>query len=596
MPPVGRSLQEGPRGEDAITPIVGTMLVFVIIFGGMAGALVFGVPAITGLQDRAAVDDMATQLEAVRREAERLTVQGAGAGVALAPSQGSINLEEGTRMAVAISYDGTASQQGLALAWGKGGKKKNTSNAPQDCDAHIQDWADGDNVVKLVAPDCRVPMRWDPADLGSGSLVIQTLEVDPVVSTTQAWPSATQANLGTSDNTYASSTVENGLRAALADPSSTADSVSEVLVKAEVSVVPGSGNPDDGFKLKVCLNGVSACIVDNKADGSFATDTVIFFDVTKKHPRGNLTWSWNDIRNLEAGLDLVKKNAIDGTWRVDRIRVEVTSEPPTGKDNSGKCYNTSGAACLQAFKTTDKSGINRISSIAAVAGQADAYLITLNATLAGDWYFQLSKDPRIAESDRLLAKVFLFDMDQLRWVRDEGLTTWLEGGAVFATRKGTHYLHSAPIFDESITGRLLGNLTYYVRIIRFQGEEASISGTGTTNVLLRHNSTLSTTNDGIVGARFDFDGEGAPLWCNALLARDVPTNYYYVEHEFDDDGAKETRCDGHPSTGVQGVKYAAQSSICNGLTDPQLTQCRRNNPVFFQMIFTEVLFDVTLQP
>lgn len=593
MPPAGRLLPTGVAApEDAITPIVGTMLVFVIIFGGMAGALVFGVPAINGLQDRAAVDDMATQLQAVRREAERLTAEGAGAVVALAPSQGSINLEEGTRMAVAISYDGLASQQGLALAWGKGGKKKNLSNAPQDCDAHIQDWADGDNVVKLVASDCSTPMRWDPADAGSGSTRVHTLGVTAPVSPTQPWPSATVENLAGSDSAYASSTVENGLRAAIADPASTPDSPTEVIVKAEVSIVPIANNNVDGFKLKVCLNGVSACIVDNKAENSVE----ISFDATKKHPSGNSTWSWNDIRRLEAGVDLVAKNDIDGTWRVNRLWVEVTSSPPSGVDKTGRCYNTSGAACLQAFKTTDAAGINRITSVAAVAGQPDTYLVTLDAPLAGDWYFQLSKDPRIPETDRLLAKAYIFDMDQLRWVRDEGLTTWLEGGAVFATRKGTHYLHGAPIFDESITGRLLGNLTYYVRIIRFQGEDASISGTGTTNVFLRHNSTLSTTNDGVVGARFDFDGEGASLWCNALLRRDVPTNYYYAEHEFDSDGAGETQCDGHPSTGVQGVKYGAQSAICNGLTDPQLTQCRRDNPLYFQMLFTEVLFDVTLRP
>ncbi|MEK6976461.1 MAG: hypothetical protein AABY18_08990 [Candidatus Thermoplasmatota archaeon] len=608
MTPTGRLLPTGSGrgpGDDAITPIIGTMLVFVIIFGGMAGALVFGVPAITGLQDRAAVDDMATQLEAVRREAERLTVEGAGASVALAPSQGSVNLEEGTRMAVAISYDGTSSQQGLALAWGKGGKKKNTSNAPQDCDAHIQDWADSDNQVTLVASDCSTPMRWDPADAGTGSTLVQSLAVTAPVTATAGWVTATEDNLATSNNLYAEyatdipkqATVD--LVATVADPGSTPDDVAEVIIKAEVSIVDDTPSSDvnDGFKLKVCLAAVCSTESGN-GQGSSALDNVISFDATNRHPDGgSVDWVWADILAMEAGLELTQGSGRDGTWRVDRIWVEVTSEPsaPSG-GNSGKCYNTSGAVCLQGFKTSDATGVNRVSSVAAVAGQDDTYLLTLDAPLEGDWYFQISKDPRVPETDQLLAKAYIFGMDQLRWVRDEGLTTWLEGGAVFASRKGTHYLHGAPIFDESITGRLLGNLTYYVRIIRFQGDEASISGTGTTNVLLRHNSTLSTTNDGIVGARFDFHGEGAELWCNALMRRDVPTNYYYAEHEFDDDGASETRCDGHPSTGVQGVKYGAQSSLCNGLTDPQLTQCRRENPLYFQMLFTEVLFDVTLLP
>ena len=441
MPPEGRLLPTGVGGpESAITPIIGTMLVFVIIFGGMAGALIFGVPAITSLQDRAAVDDMATQLQAVRREAERLTAEGAGASVAMAPSQGSINLEEGTRMAVAVSYDGT-DQEGLALAWGKGGKKKNTANLPENCDLHIQNWTDGDATLRLVATDCKNAMRY----------------------------------------------IEDSL------------------------------NPSNAQK----------CWRQN-TDACFQAVRMSDYDIAAVPMNRILTWS-------DLGSD-----TYDFTVRLDD---DTTPEVET--------------------------------------------------TFEGDWYFQLSKDPGDDDSsaDLLFAKAYIFEMAQLRWVRDEGLTAWLEGGAVFATRAGTHYLHSPPIIDESITGRLLGNLTYYVRIIRFQGEESSISGTGTTNVFLRHNATHSTTNDGVVGVRFDFDGDGAELWCSAFMRRDVPTNYYYQEHE-------DFPCDGSANNSVRSVQYAATSSACDAstMTVNQLAICRRDNVVYFQMLFTEVLYDVTLRP
>lgn len=588
MPPEGRLLPTGVGApEDAITPIVGTMLVFVIIFGGMAGALIFGVPAIKGLQDRASVDDMATQLQAVRREAERLTAEGSGASVALAPSQGSINLEEGTRMAVAISYNGASAQQGLALAWGKGGKKQNIANTPQHCDFHLQDWADKNDLVTLVAKDCLEPMLWEPADAALAATT-QTLTVDSVMAAPSPWAGATQGALVDADDVRATFDIDptaHDLQVTVTNPTSSLGVISTVLIKAQVSV-SGASNPNDGFRLKACLNGGTCGSASQKA-GDKPSDTNITFEASRP---GGGSWAWSDISNLEPVLALEKTGPRDGTWHVDRIWVEVTSggTAPNGGGNSAKCYNTNGKACLQAFKMSDPVGYNRITAIQSLG--SDTYRLTLNATLSEDWYFQLSKNPTNPDTDKLLAKAYIFSMDQLRWVRDEGLTTWLEGGAVFATRSGTHYLHTPPIFDESITGRLLGNLTYYVRIIRFEGEDASISGTGTSNVFLRHNTTHSTTNDGVVGVRFDFAGEGAELWCSALTRRDVPQDYYYKEHPL-------FPCDGGANNDVRSVQYAALSSACATITtEPALTQCRKNNPLFFQVLFTEVLYDVTLRP
>ena len=588
MPPVGRLLPTGVGGrEDAITPIIGTMLVFVIIFGGMAGALVFGVPAITGLQDRAAVDDMATQLQGVRREAERLTAEGIGSSVALAPSQGSINLEEGTRMAVAVSYDGSSSQEGLALAWGKGGKKKSGAQLRPECDFHVKDWQDGDATVKVYATDCHTPMRWDPADGGTGSYLTQTLEVTSVASAT-GWTSATQANLASSDNAYATyssnnpGATTNHLRVAVADGTSNSDTILGVVVKAEVKASGGN----DAFKLKVCIS--TACEVDNTRQGSSSTDNVIEYNVTNDHPDGNVDWEWSHIPNLEAAVQLEQQGSQDGTWSVDRIWVEVTTGPDTSSgNNNGKCFTTNDAACLQAFKLSDTTSVNRVVSITEI-GSTEVYTVVLDSPLADDdWYFQMSSDPRNPDTDRLLAKAFFLSQDRLRWVRDQGLATWLEGGAVFATRQDTHYLHSAPIVDEEIVDTSDTEPTYYIRLIRFQGEDQSISGTGTTNVLLRHNETHSTHNDGVAIIRFDFLGEGAELWCNALMMRDVPAGYYYTEHA-------SYPCDGSANNSLRSVKYDHPRIVACGGTSPP--GCTTQSKTYYQLAFTEVLFDVILQP
>lgn len=635
MPPGGRSPQEGSRGEDAITPVIGTMLVFVIIFGGMAGALVFGVPAINGLQDRAAVDDMATQFEAVRREAERLTAEGVGSSVSLAPTSGSISLENGTRMAVAISFDGTAAQQGLALAWGKGGKKKAQQNAqePRECDFHVQDWADGDNKVTMVMDPtkCQHPMLWNPSDAGSAALPPRTqrLNLDGVEASL-GWLDASMQNLVSSDTLHATSLQEDpdvpdhDLRTTMANPVTGADTPTKVVLWANVSVLATS--PADGFVLGACIgSGTTSCMAANKFSdraGASQTEVDIWHDITSLHPGGNqVTWSWSDITSLQPIVRLDQQGGSrDGTYRVNSVWVVVTSGSVVVQNDAGKCYESSAnppVACLQGFKVADNGVVNRITLITdcdvanppapcPTTRREDTYVLTLQDDVQGDWYFQLSNDPRSGVTDTVLAKAYIFDMDRLRWVRDQGLSTWLEGGAVFASRADTQYLHEAPIIREDIVDTAETQPTYYLRIIRFQGDHVSISGTGTTQVFLEHNDTQSTANDGVSVVRYDFAGEHAALWCRALVGRTVPDEYAYTEHP-------SFPCTGGGANGVRSLRYM-HHPVCPAVNpdpakynnwpaanDPNRdtsTACIKYklDARFFQIVFTEVRFDVTLLP
>lgn len=598
-------VQGGRKGrEDGVSPIIGTMFVFVIIVMGMAGALVFGVPSIQGIQDRATLGDMASQLEQVREEAEKLTVEGAGAGMVLAPSAGTVQLVNGTKMGVSISYDNLATQQGLNLHTGKGQKaKKNMDVAPADqhpCDFHLQDWADGDAVVTINATNCQTPAAWAPGTelLPSG--------VEPEGD----WEDDTLAKLLASDDafTYTQRNNPADLRVELEDPTGSGP-LTAVTVWAEVSITDAA---DDGFQLKACL-GASPCSNLSTNHVSGATDASICLALTSK-PGGG-AWEVEDLADLEIVVDPTRDSGRDGTWRVDRVWAQYsTSEPATS------CCVDVDLACLQAYRISDPTYTDQIESVTAIGN--DQYSVALAAPVTGDWYFQLSNDPNTASANSLLAKAYLFEMQQLRWVRDEGLAAWLEGGAVFGTRLDTQYVISQPIVDEDFRERPdcapsdsdeSCQPTYYLRIIRFQGEAISLQAGGNgMDVHLRHVATQATANDGVSILRLDFHGEGSELWCNAIMARDTPEGYDYFEdpaYPCDGSTGEEVRSLGYvyhdaalscPVDNPDPDKYAKwpSANAKNRENHKSCLQYKADQETrrFYSIVFAEVHFDVKLRP
>lgn len=135
----------------------------------------------------------------------------------------------------------------------------------------------------------------------------------------------TASNAFASDNAYAtyatnSPASSNDLQLGLQDPVVTTGTITSVILHAEVSIVSQN---NDGFQLYACLAGGS-CNALGGVGGQSAVDTTMNYDITAVRPGGG-SWSWSDITNLQGVLRLEQPGGRDGTWRVDRVWVDVTS-------------------------------------------------------------------------------------------------------------------------------------------------------------------------------------------------------------------------------------------------------------------------------
>lgn len=94
------------RDDDVgVTAVVGTVLVVAITIIGIAGVLAFGVPAVTRLNDQAALQSMTGQFVDVRAATLSLSLEGSSTVPAVRLSTGSLGLESADRLLVVVKYD-----------------------------------------------------------------------------------------------------------------------------------------------------------------------------------------------------------------------------------------------------------------------------------------------------------------------------------------------------------------------------------------------------------------------------------------------------------------------------------------------------------
>lgn len=166
-----------------------------------------------------------------------------------------------------------------------------------------------------------------------GSLSTQSFNANGIVSAL-GWTGATVTNVQASDDvraTYstANPTTANALRVALQDPVGSSATVNQVVLYAEVSII---NDPNDQFQLQACFAfglcsqaGIgTAPAAPGTAITVGSTDTIIGFDITGLRPGGG-TWSVTDTQNLEALVIQIQQGGNSGTWRVDRVWMEVTT-------------------------------------------------------------------------------------------------------------------------------------------------------------------------------------------------------------------------------------------------------------------------------
>ncbi|HEX2066697.1 MAG TPA: hypothetical protein VHI93_07790, partial [Candidatus Thermoplasmatota archaeon] len=195
----------------------------------------------------------------------------------------------------------------------------------------------------LAAPSPTFPNCCSPGAGSDGGLEANLVEGGTTAASATAiananavvaasgWASAT--NAFAADNAYATYAsngplAANDLRLDLQDPAVTTGTICAsagcVVLRAEVSV---TGFSNDGFQIYPCLAG-GLCSAASPLGGQSASDVVLSYDITALRPGGG-AWTWTDVANLQGAVSLVQGGTRDGTWRVDRVWVDVTSAATT---------------------------------------------------------------------------------------------------------------------------------------------------------------------------------------------------------------------------------------------------------------------------
>ena len=126
----GRAGRASP-GEDAVTPVVGTLLILAITIIGMAGILAWGAPTIENIQAQNAQSAIVGELEELRASAIELSIPDASRIPTINLPRGSLGIVQGTRMLV-------------------------TANHVAGCDFRVTDWsgASPDTAVSFAGGPC----------------------------------------------------------------------------------------------------------------------------------------------------------------------------------------------------------------------------------------------------------------------------------------------------------------------------------------------------------------------------------------------------------------------------------------------------------
>ncbi len=160
------------------------------------------------------------------------------------------------------------------------------------------------------------------SEAAGGSAGTDTQNTNGIVSSS-GWAAATTAKLQSSNDDYATNANSNPnyLQVRFGDPALSPNTITQVLLKAEVSI---TGFTNDGWRQQACIS--TTCSTQSATVTGFSSDSTITYDVTNQRPGGG-TWSWNDVISLENRITPIKNGGSDGTWRVDYAWIEVSHVP-----------------------------------------------------------------------------------------------------------------------------------------------------------------------------------------------------------------------------------------------------------------------------
>ena len=118
-------------GQEAVTPVIGTLLVLAITVIGMAGIMIWGAPTIEAVQAQNAQVAVIGEFEELRSSSIDLSIPDASRIPTINVARGTLSVEQGSRMMVTANHDAAA------------------------CDLHVTGWADSTvNTVSYNGAGC----------------------------------------------------------------------------------------------------------------------------------------------------------------------------------------------------------------------------------------------------------------------------------------------------------------------------------------------------------------------------------------------------------------------------------------------------------
>lgn len=139
--------------DDAVTPVIGTVIVLAITVMGIGTALYLGTPVLVNLRERAALENVVGQFEQVRAAANDMYIPDESRYPTISIPAGELVLGAGSHVLVTVDHD--------------------ASNV--NCDLRVRDWGDWNNQVTVTATSCRA-LTACPATGGGGCLQVRRIE------------------------------------------------------------------------------------------------------------------------------------------------------------------------------------------------------------------------------------------------------------------------------------------------------------------------------------------------------------------------------------------------------------------------------------
>jgi hypothetical protein len=127
------------QGQEAVTPVIGSILILAITVLGVAGIMLWGAPAIQRIQDQNAQLAMVGEFQDLRQASLALSVPDATRTPTVIIQDGTIGIRNASRFLVAASHDLSASYL--------------------DCNFHASNWHSGAaDSFTVTNPSCRIPL------------------------------------------------------------------------------------------------------------------------------------------------------------------------------------------------------------------------------------------------------------------------------------------------------------------------------------------------------------------------------------------------------------------------------------------------------